>query len=234
MEYNVYCDESCHLEHDGINVMVIGAIWCPHDYTKEINSRIRQIKARNDISETAEMKWTKLSPAKTQLYEDIVNYFFDEADLHFRGLVIPNKSVLDHKRFNQTHDEWYYKMYFEMLKMIFTPKDSYHIYIDIKDTNTNKKAQKLKGVCANTLYDFSTRTIKKLQSIRSDEVQIMQIVDILIGALGYNNRMFPKEHQKSNAKMDILELIKKRSGYSLKKSTLYREDKFNMFFWDAR
>ena len=27
--FNVYCDESCHLEHDGIPTMVIGAAWCP-------------------------------------------------------------------------------------------------------------------------------------------------------------------------------------------------------------
>jgi hypothetical protein len=24
MEYNIYCDESCHLEHDGSSVMVLG------------------------------------------------------------------------------------------------------------------------------------------------------------------------------------------------------------------
>jgi len=27
--YNIYCDESCHLENDGEKVMVLGAIWCP-------------------------------------------------------------------------------------------------------------------------------------------------------------------------------------------------------------
>ena len=27
--FNVYCDESCHLEHDRQKVMVLGAIWCP-------------------------------------------------------------------------------------------------------------------------------------------------------------------------------------------------------------
>jgi hypothetical protein len=214
--------------------MVIGAVWCPHDYVKEINSRIRQIKVRNGISETAEMKWTKISPAKFQLYEDIINYFFDEANLHFRGLVIPDKSALDHVRFNQTHDLWYYKMYFEMLKAILTSKDSYQIYIDIKDTHSNNKALKLKEVCANSMYDFSASSIKKLQPIRSEEVQIMQILDVLIGALGYNNRVFSKEHKKSEAKLAIIKLIKKRSGYSMDKSTLLREDKFNMFFWDAR
>jgi len=27
--YNVYCDESCHLQNDGLSVMVLGAVWCP-------------------------------------------------------------------------------------------------------------------------------------------------------------------------------------------------------------
>ena len=35
-EYNFYCDESCHLEHDNSNVMVLGAVWCPKDKRHEI------------------------------------------------------------------------------------------------------------------------------------------------------------------------------------------------------
>ncbi len=27
--FNIYCDESCHLEHDREKVMVLGAVWCP-------------------------------------------------------------------------------------------------------------------------------------------------------------------------------------------------------------
>ena len=26
--YNIYCDESCHLENDDKPVMLLGAIWC--------------------------------------------------------------------------------------------------------------------------------------------------------------------------------------------------------------
>ena len=232
--YNIYCDESCHLEHDGINVMVLGAIWCPHDATREINGRIRDIKIRNGISSTAELKWTKISPAKLQLYIDLVNYFFDEGLLHFRAVVIPDKAQLDHERFNQTHDDWYYKMYFEMLKQILTPEDRYEIYLDIKDTNSNRKAQKLREICSNSIYDFNKTIIRKLQPIRSEEVQIIQIVDILIGALGYANRQFADGHVKSTAKLTIIDLIRRRSGYSLHKTTLLREAKFNLFNWDAR
>ena len=31
--FNVYCDESCHLENDHQKAMVLGAVWCPLDKT---------------------------------------------------------------------------------------------------------------------------------------------------------------------------------------------------------
>ena len=233
-EYNFYCDESCHLEHDDSNVMVLGAVWCPKYKRQEINQRIKEIKIRNSVPSHAELKWTKVAPSKKQVYEDLINYFFDEKDLHFRGLLIPDKSLLRHNFFNQTHDDWYYKMYFDMLKAILEPRDCYNIYIDIKDTNSAEKSLKLQEVISNSLYDFSKSIIKKVQPIRSDEVQIMQITDILIGAFGYKNRLFDDNHRKSQAKLDIIKLIQKRSGYTLTKSTLLRESKFNLFVWQAR
>ena len=232
--YNIYCDESCHLEHDGNNDMVLGAVWCPQDKVKEINRRIREIKAQHGVCSTLEVKWTKLSPSMEALYADLVNYFFDNQDLHFRCLVVPDKSLLDHGRFEQSHDDWYYKMYFDMLKIIFHPHEEYEVYIDVKDTHSHSRAQKLREVCSNTLYDFSMKVIRRIQPIRSHEVQIMQIVDILIGAVCYQNRVFPSDFPKSQAKVDIVNLIKERSQYLLTKSTLYREEKFNILVWEAR
>ena len=43
-EYNFYCDESCHLEHDDSNVMVLGSVWCPKEKLHEINERISYLK----------------------------------------------------------------------------------------------------------------------------------------------------------------------------------------------
>ena len=234
MKYNIYCDESCHLENDDSNVMVLGAVWCPNNSIREINERIKKIKERNNVSTFAELKWTKISPSKEQLYLDLINYFFDEQRLHFRAIVVPNKSQLDHARFCQTHDDWYYKMYFELLKQIFVKENRYEVYIDIKDTHSNKKAQKLWEASSNSMYDFDKTIIEKIQPIRSHEVQVMHIVDVLIGALGYVNREFPVTHIKSNAKLTMVDLIKKRSGFTLHKNTLLRETKFNMFVWDAR
>ena len=81
MEYNVYCDESCHLENDGIEIMGIGGVWCPKEKVKEISDRIREIKKRYNISPTSEIKWTKVTPSKVDFYLDLINFFFDFSSL---------------------------------------------------------------------------------------------------------------------------------------------------------
>ena len=123
---NVYCDESCHLENDGQTAMVLGAVWCPLEKRAEIAGRLREIKQKHGLSADFEVKWTKVGPSKLGFYLDLVDYFFDDDDLHFRGLVIPDKSLLDHGAFGQSHDDWYYKMYFTMLKTIFNSRFRKH------------------------------------------------------------------------------------------------------------
>ncbi len=221
--YNLYCDESCHLPNDGNPIMVLGGIWSPKDRVREINDDIRAIKRRYMIG--SEMKWVKISESRKNAYLELINYFFDIEDLHFRVLVVDNKIAIDHEKYHQTHDDWYYKMYFNMIKTILSPLDHYNIYLDIKDTKSKTKILKLQEVLSNNMYDFSRQTITNIQVIRSHEVEIMQIVDILIGALAYISRGL----DTVNAKMDIIELIKKRSGYSLIRNTPPREDKFNVF-----
>ena len=223
---NIYCDESCHLENDGIQPMTLGAVWVNKDKVKEINNRIREIKKKNNVN-SYEAKWTKIATNHYKLYIDLINYFFDDDNLHFRGVVIPDKQLLKHSEFSQIHDEWYYKMFFVLLKIIFNPKKHYHIYLDYKDTRGSKRINKLHDVLCNNFYDFSRDIIEKIQLVRSHQVEIIQITDILIGALSYYYRKLT-----TNAgKIKIIERIKKRSHYSLYHNTLYGEDKFNLLIW---
>ena len=227
--YNVYCDESCHLERDRECAMVLGAVWCPLEKTREIAVRLREIKQRHGLGTDFEMKWVKVSPARVQFYLDVLDYFFDDDDLHFRALIVPDKSLLRHEARNQTHDEWYYKMYFNMLKAIFRPDSRYRIYLDIKDTRGGDKVEKLNEVLCNSQYDFSRGIIERVQIVRSHEVEQVQLADLLIGAISYVNRGLTS----SAAKLALVARFRERSRYDLTRSTLYREDKTNLFVWRA-
>lgn len=227
--YNVYCDESCHLENDQADAMVFGAVWCLIDKKVEISQRVREIKERHGMPPEFEFKWTKVSASKVQMYMDLIDYFFDDDDLHFRCLVIPDKGKINHQKFNQTHDDWYYKQYFNMLKIIFKPEDKYNIYLDIKDTRSNEKVEKLHDVLCNNTYDFSRQVIQRVQQIRSHETAQSQIADLLIGAMSYKARKL----ENNSGKTSIIERIVERSGYTLTKNTLYREEKFNILMWQG-
>jgi hypothetical protein len=224
--YNVYCDESCHLERDRHPVMVLGAVWCPLERTKEISGRLREIKRRHGMGPDFEVKWTKVSGSKLRMYMELVDYFFDDDHLHFRGLIAP-KEGLNHTAFNQAHDDWYYKMYFDMLKVLFEPESQYRVYLDIKDTRGTAKVQKLHDVICNNMYDFQRSIVERVQVIRSHESHILQVTDLLVGAISHINRGL----EGSPGKSSLIQRMKDRSKYSLVRTTLYREEKMNLLRW---
>lgn len=237
---NIYCDESCHLQNDKQNAMTLGAIYCPAAKKDEIFYRIREIKQKYRLipkhikdpkqnSAVYEVKWNKVSKSQLPFYKELIDYFFDDDDLCFRVLVVPDKKELDYKAYGHTHDTFYYKMYFNMLKVILSPEYSHNIYIDIKDTRSREKVHKLEQVLRNDKYDFSKEIIRKVQQVRSHEVELIQLADLFIGAVSYVHRGL----RTSEAKEELIEYIKHRSRYSLLKSTLVKEKKFNIFVWES-
>ena len=227
--YNVYLDESCHLENDSINVMMLGSVWCPKEKVRYIGIRIRDIQKQHGLSESFEIKWTKVSPAKQLFYRTLLDYFMDDDDLRFRGVVIPDKSKLDHKGFGQTHDDWYYKMCFTLLEPIIVPTKRYSIYLDIKDTRSEFKRKELEKVLRTTKYDGTGLTIRHVQQIRSHESELMQLADFIMGIVTYANRGL----DSSPAKTALVQRLKERTGFSLTRSTWLREPKLNLLVWGA-
>ncbi len=225
--FNIYCDESCHLQHDHHGVMVLGAVTCPVGRTREIASRIRELKRAHGLPIDFDMKWTKVSPGKEAFYRAVIDYFFDDDDLAFRALVVPDKAILDHEAHDQTHDDFYYKMYFDMLKVLFDPACEYNIFLDIKDTRSAAKTAKLHDILSNNMYDFRRKIIRRIELVRSEHVQQVQLADLLIGAVSYANRRL----ETSPTKLRLIERMRERSRYSLTNTTLLRERKTNLFVW---
>jgi len=220
--------------------MVLGAIHCPASKKDEIFLRIDELKRKYNLIPKHnkhpkenrtyyEIKWNKVSKSQIDFYRDVIDYFFDDDDLSFRVLVVPDKTLLDYEKYGHTHDTFYYKMYFSMLKAILQPEFGHNIYIDIKDTRSREKVHKLENVLRNDRYDYNKEIIKKVQQVRSHEVELVQLADLLIGAVSYVNRGL----NTSEAKNELIERIRQRTRYSLLKSTLIKEKKFNIFIWES-
>ncbi len=224
-EYNVYCDETCHLEHDESQFMVIGCIYCQKEKVKDINDRIKRLKQICHRPIHQEIKWTSISPTNKNIAEALVQDFFVDDDLSFRAIIV-DKSKLDCNKFNkQTFQSFYYVAYYEMIKAIISPTCKYNIYLDIKDTNSQEKIDNLKSFLDHYVNaNYNRKLVCNVQHVRSHEIQLLQITDILIGAISHDLR----QEKKSHAKNEIISLIKKSSGYDFSKTTLLRESKFNL------
>ena len=168
MEYNVYCDESCHLASNDSKYMLIGAVYCLKHKVKKVNEYIEHLKENYNFSNKIELKWNKIDKKTEKLYLDVINYFFNNDDLKFRVIVV-DKTKLNHERYNQTENDFYHKAYYDMLKYIIIPGNSYNIYPDIKDTNSYYYHQVMLDYLRIKMSDTNKKTIKKVQPIRSSK-----------------------------------------------------------------
>lgn len=109
----------------------------------------------------------------------------------------------------------------------FFLRRNYKIYIDIKDTQGIAKVDRLREYLCNNVYDYDKQMVKRIQQVRSHEVELIELADFLTGAVCYHNRGL----NGNTAKLQIIERLKQKSGYSLVRSTLYKEDKVNIFIW---
>ncbi len=227
---HIYCDESCHLENDGMQAMTLGAIWCPAEQRKSLSRKIKALKAEHGLPASFEIKWAKVSPGRLPFYQALLDLFFDEPMLHFRGLVVPNKQLLDHGRFTQSHDEFYYKQWYTLLNRLIDPDKRYRIFLDIKDTQGHRKVAKLHEVLCNSNDDFDRSIIESIEQVQSHDVLLLQLADLLIGALSYVHRRL----HSSRAKQALVAHIRLRCGLTLEQSTSWRTEKFNLLVWRAQ
>lgn len=228
-ELNIYCDESCHLQNDQQSVMVLALLTCPREETHRIAEDVRRLKAAAGLSPRFEIKWVKVSPAKLIFYQSIVDYFFETNALRFRAIIIPDKSVLRHEEFSQSHDEWYYKMFYRALAPVVQPRTHRcNIYLDYKDTRGNRKAAKLRQFLQAGLGADGNALIQRVQLLRSHEAEQIQIADLLAGSLAYANRNL----SASSAKAALVRQVQVWSRESLIQTT--RSPKFDLLRWEPR
>lgn len=90
--FKLFCDESCHLEHDSSDVMVLGTICCPEERVEAINRQIKTLRYQHNYQ--SELKWTKLHYKQIGFYKALIDLFLDTEALRFKATVVINKKSL--------------------------------------------------------------------------------------------------------------------------------------------
>lgn len=219
--FNIYCDESTHLIRDKHPYMIYGYVSIASNQIKIAKEQIKAIKAKYGY--TDELKWTNIHDKTFQMYKELVEYFF-MTDMKFRAVIV-DKSQIDENRSDYTFNDFYFRMYFQLLHHEINLDNNYNIYFDIKDTCSQTRLRKLKDILK------WNASIRNFQFIRSHESLFMQIADVLMGAINYNLRIEKGEIEgKVIAKREIVKHINNHTSISLKQTSPKSAKKFNLFF----
>lgn len=225
--YNIYCDETCHLEFDHQPNMVLGAISAPKPLARHIHGLLKDLRLSHSLPSHREMKWGKVSPGKINYYLEALNLFFQFPELRFRAVIAP-KHNLNHVALGKAHDDWYYTMYYYLLDALIDNRNEFAVYLDVKDDKGQPARDKLRTYLCHRNHDFQQERLIRIQGVQSHEVDLVQLVDLMIGAIAYANR---PEGGQSQAKQALISKIRELSHYSLLRSTPRGEAKFNIFHW---
>ena len=110
--YKIFCDESCHLEHDGSDVMVLGALHCSSEKAIQLSKHIKWLRYYQHHYKP-ELKWSRLHKHQWLLYKDLIDLVVDDPEVNFKATVVLNKKSLDHQQYNAgSHSDFYYKMFY--------------------------------------------------------------------------------------------------------------------------
>lgn len=196
-------------------------------------------KYRKETNMHRELKWQKVSANKLDEYKKFIDYFFDLNNtdmIHFKCLIIDTRQI-NHKKFNQGDKETgFQKLYFQLL--YWFGKD----YSDTKDVrfivhpdyrHTKYSLNTLKDILNNKCNKKIKEGYKPFRAIEpkdSRNSEIIQINDLLLGAIGYVKNGHLTLADSSKAKVELCKYILQKTGFqNLTDNSPYREQRFKIW-----
>jgi hypothetical protein len=152
----------------------------------------------------AELKWTKVSDQKLNEYRALIDLFFSvNRVFHFKAIVVDTREI-DHRRYNKSDAELgFYKLMYQFLLHSFgpylQPADRCIIFLDQR-TTSHYKLSTLWAILNNGLrkkYGLVHQPVRNIQAVNSKDNDLVQIADVLMGAIGYEMN---GAHTRSGAK----------------------------------
>ena len=222
--YLIYCDES---SIHSAKYMLIGGIWLPLDLETTLRTRLKEV--RQNYNMTAEFKWTKVSQAKLPAYRAWVDCFFSNSNFNFRCIVI-DTGLLDYQTFHKSDQELgFYKFYYQVVSRNIQPENLYWLYTDERNNRKKNRLEVLR-IVTNRYWKkkANVEPLRVVEPRSSHSEDLLQLTDVLLGAIGYTWNGF----KESPAKLDLIAYIAKKLGWpSLQVATPPYFTRFNIWQW---
>ncbi len=224
MKFEVYCDEAntdvLTSAAPHARYLMIGSLWLPFDIRDEIKSQVNTLRQNHQA--WGEIKWSKVSPNRKDFYVELIDLFVRYADnLRFRCIAV-DRTQLNQALHDNDSELGFYKFYYQVLHHWISNFNTYRIFCDVK---SNRDPKRLPVLARCLSRANQTSNIDSIQSLPSNEVVLIQLCDLLLGAA--SSRINDKLRD-GTAKAAVVQRLESALGRQLS-PTNKSEEKFNIF-----
>lgn len=242
MKFNLICDESGTSER----YLVVGGLTLPRTNHEAIAVELAALKKRKGFRAEGEFKWGKVSRGYLPHYQALLEWFFlhlKANHLRFRAHVVDTSAHLYRHYGAGDKEKAFYKIFYHLLFqsvrrlaleeegsnvliLLDDKTDRYPFRLPVLKKTLNaglKRELKLENLVAN---------IEPRQSSGLNAEPLIQIVDVLIGAIGYVRNGHSQRADASPAKVEMVKFLEGLAGTGFAFDTAARAP-FNLWTFDV-
>jgi hypothetical protein len=243
MKFNLICDESS----TGERHLIVGALALPRTNNESLVAELIGLKQSQGLRLQGEFKWGKVSTSYFSRYQLLLEWFFKHLKsnhFRFRAHVV-NVSSNAYRQYGEGDTERaFYKVYHHLLlKTIRTlaveeEVGDVLVLLDDKRNHHPFQLQRLKRTLNTWLkLNLGRRrlisNVEARQSSGPNAEPFIQIVDVLIGAIGYVRNEHILKPDASPAKIEMVKMLETLAGSGFAFDTVAKAS-FNLMTFDVK
>ncbi|HJW57573.1 MAG TPA: DUF3800 domain-containing protein [Burkholderiaceae bacterium] len=210
---DIYADESCKENH---RHLILGGVAIQTENVPNVLTSLKEV--RDKFNTHGEVKWTKASKSKLDFYKAFINVFFDlnrKNEASFHCLTV-DTGTFNHHAFNQGNAEiGFNKLIYQLLLHRFGVRygEKFRIYVYLDKRNTSQQPDMLRPMLNSALKrkSIGTYPFKRLTFQDSKSSDIIQLNDLLIGAIGFRKNGHHLAENCSAHKLQLAQHILKQA-----------------------
>lgn len=209
---HIFCDESRQTDS---RYMLIGGVLLTSKDLMYYQDRIRQFRIEEKW--THPFKWEKVPTNESILgkYFRFLDFLFDKPHcISFKCLFV-DRRTFDRKRFEG--EIRFYQLYYYLLLHSFGKhiKPNNPCLVTLHQRATKYKLSDLLKILNNGMrktYGCPNNLVRTVQSADLRSSEMLQLTDVLIGAIGYEIHNYHLAKGASRGKIKLMEYVKYRTG----------------------
>jgi len=227
---HIFCDES---RQTGNQYMLIGGMLASSKDLLYYSEKIREFRIKEKWQHP--FKWEKVPTKELILkkYYGFLDYLFDKPRcLSFKCLFVDTTTF---SRAIDDEERRFYKLYYYLLLNSFGKniQPNNPCVVTLHQRTTNYKLSELLTITNNGLrkkYSCPNNLVRAVESADIRSSEMLQLVDVLIGAIGFELNGYHLIKGASRGKLKLLDYIHQRSGiYNFDESTPFGQQKFSIW-----